>query len=90
MHRLQLPLSEQIGSNNCFDRKVRQEIEAEKTQYNQNMKLLQWLTECTTKVINEAIIEALCETEQEHVANVITGNTNGESKIKINCSGDVK
>ena len=67
---------------------IKQEIEAERTPYSKNTKLLQCLKEIGTsnnKII-EQFLHVLRETEQDHIANLLTGNKNGNPNNNIELS----
>ena len=63
-------------SREILDQEQEQEIKAEMTEYNRNSKLIGMLIDCPENK-TDAFIDALCETEQEHIANLLTDNLNG-------------
>ena len=63
-----------------MDSESQQEIAAEKIFRRKNTICLQWLMERLTEAIISGFVEVLRETEQHHVANLITGDTEGETR----------
>ena len=63
---------------------IKQEIEAETTQYKKNDKLLQHLLGVSSNSFTE-FLNSLRETEQGHIANLLTGETE-EGMTVQNCN----